>query len=138
MRRLTLAGLVAAALAAGCAGRYQGTVYASTPNLVAIDDGVYVVADYNEPVFYADNYYWRYYGNTWYRSPYWDRGWVYASPPHVIARIDQPMRYRHYRGGHVTNRGGYIRDHRTVRTAPRTYRDRPVYRDRDRRDYRRY
>lgn len=130
MRRLTLAGIVtAAALAAtGCAGRAtyaSGGVYAtaSTPDLVAVGDGVYVIRDYDEPIFYADNYYWRYYGNTWYRSPYYNRGWVYARPPSVIARIDSPYRYRNYRGGQISRRDrGYYRE------QPRTYRGRPVVR----------
>ena len=122
MRRLTLAGLVTAvALAAGCAG---GRVYATatTPDLVAVGNGVYYVNGYDD-VYYADNYYYRYYGDRWYRSPYYDRGWVTVSSPRVVARIEP---YRTYRGGYVTR--GAVTNRGTVHHAPRTVR-RPVYRD---------
>ena len=42
-----------------------GDVYVSTPDLVSISPGVQVVADYDEPVFYTDGFYWRYYNNAW-------------------------------------------------------------------------
>ena len=37
-----------------------------------------MIADYNEPIFYSDGYYWRNNGGTWYRSSYYTGGWVYA------------------------------------------------------------
>jgi hypothetical protein len=40
----------------------------STPDLVTVSPGVQVVADYDEPVFYTDGFYWRYTDGGWYRS----------------------------------------------------------------------
>ena len=79
-----------------------------------------VIADYDEPVFYSDSFYWRYYGGRWYRSSQYDRGWVYYSaPPASVSRIERPYAYRHYRPhgytvrrGAAPARGGVIRDHR--------------------------
>ena len=138
MRRLILLLLLAAASLAGCAGTevgYRGTISTGyNPDLVYAAPGVQVIADYNEPIFYADNFYWRYYNDRWFRSPRYDRGWSYATPPRVIARIDNPYRYRYYRP-----QGYVVRGERTYRGAP-VYRDRgrPIYRQpiRDRRDRR--
>lgn len=122
MRRLLLACL----LAAGCTGgtvAYRGTatVNTYTPDMVYVSPGVSVIADYDEPVFYSDNYYWRYYDGAWYRSNYYTGGWVYARPPIAVARINRPTAYVRYRPN------GYV--------ARRPAR---VYRDRDRYDNRRY
>lgn len=113
-----LAAIAAAALGSACAetGAYYTTgttgVYATavTPNLVTVGPGVSVIAGWNEPVFFSNNYYWRYYGNGWYRSPYYNRGWVYATPPYAISRIDRPWTYRNYRPYRYS--GGYYRDQR--------------------------
>lgn len=129
-------------IGAGCSGGgtvgYYGsataTVAAPFPDMVYVSPGVQVIADYDEPVFYTDGYYWRYYDSTWYRSHTWTGGWVYASPPRPLLRIDRPHRYVRYRPQ------GYV-----ARRPARTYRDdryrdnRPIYRDqgpviRDQRD----
>lgn len=156
MRRIILCALVlSAALAGGCAG--SGTAYYSTsgtltattvaPDLVYVSPGVQVVADYDYPVFYADNYYWRYDDGRWFRSSWYTGGWVYASPPRAVVSIDRPYAYRRYRPSGYVSRGAYVRDQRDYRapayrdTRP-VYRDtRPVYRDtrpatRDHREYR--
>jgi hypothetical protein len=151
MRVHLAAGLLAiAAAAGGCyasAGYSTGyvapaPVYTSTatvtvdtyePDLVDVGGGVRVIADYDEPVFYTDNYYWRFYGGTWYRSNAYNGGWVvYNDIPYSVRRIDRPHAYVRYRpSGYVPrarrdpsynrgNRGGYrpapqpaVRDHRT-------------------------
>jgi hypothetical protein len=84
---------------AACTGSatYRGTATYDTPELVYAEPGVQVTVDSDDPVFYADNYYWRNDGGRWYRSNYYNRGWVYANPPQVVARIQSPARYRHYR-----------------------------------------
>ncbi|CAN5921865.1 hypothetical protein BH11MYX3_BH11MYX3_19380 [soil metagenome] len=105
---------------AACAGSatYRGTATYDSPDLVYAEPGVQVVADYDEPIFYADNFYWRNDGGRWYRSSYYNRGWVYANPPQVVARIQSPARYRHYRpNGYTVRRHDargrtVIRDHR--------------------------
>jgi len=120
------AGLLTAAAAGGCfadaevgaTASYDTEVTGPAPDMAEVSPGVQVVADYDEPVFYADNYYWRNDGGRWYRSNYYNRGWIDASPPSVVAHIEAPMRYRHYRpAGYVSrrhdNRGRTVyRDHR--------------------------
>src|SRR4029434_7924239 len=88
-----------ASLAAGCGVGYRATVSGGLygPDLVYAAPGVQVIADYNEPIFYADNQYWRFSGGTWYRSSNYTGGWVYATAPSVILRIEQPRAYVHYR-----------------------------------------
>jgi hypothetical protein len=97
MRSTTIlkAMLLAATLAAGCAATVSGDAYG--PDLVTVSPGVQVIADYDEPIFYSDGFYWRYYGGTWYRSSYYTGGWVYARPPVAILRVDRPYAYVHYR-----------------------------------------
>lgn len=100
--RITLASiLLALALGAGCSGvGYRGTVEVSarTPDLLYVAPGVQVIADYDEPIFYSDGYYWWFYDGVWYRSPSYTGGWAYVSmPPVTIARIYEPHRYRHFR-----------------------------------------
>lgn len=126
-RTIILATLATAvAFATGCAGTvgYSGTVTATTPApaLVYAAPGVQVIADYEEPIFYSDNYYWRYYDGGWYRSSWYTGGWAYASPPRAVLSINRPYSYRHYRPhGYVANRG-YVRD----RGYQRDYRSRPT------------
>lgn len=125
--------LLFALLLIGCAGGsgtvgYYGsasaTVVAPSPDLVYVSPGVQVIADYDEPVFYTDGYYWRYYGGVWYRSHDWRGGWAYASPPRPLLRIDRPYAYVRYRPRGYVSRRTYRDDRRPV------YRDnRPVYRD---------
>lgn len=134
MRRLAFA-LFAAATVAGCAGTYaastDGTITTAsyTPDLVYVSPGVQVVADYDEPVFYSNNSYWRYDSGRWYRSRWHNRGWVHIhTPPVSVTRIERPYSYRHYRPA------GYVRrEHRGRWRAPD--RDRP--RRPDVRDHRR-
>ncbi len=139
MSRFTLPALLtAAALAVGCAGTVHSDGYGYydgyTPDLVSVSPGVSVVAGYHEPVFYSNNYYWRpdNYGR-WYRSNYYNRGWVYATPPRSVYSIRSPYSYRNYRPhGYTVRRDPY---YRSGRTYDRSYRGRPVIRDQ--RDYRR-
>ena len=142
MRGTILCAVLSAAALAGCyatgdvgySATYSsnGDVYA-TPDLVTVSPGVQVVADYDEPVFYTDGFYWRYYDGLWYRSGNYAAGWVYVErPPYAVVRIERPYAYRHYRPtGYVArSRPSYrpqpiVRDHRTT-----TYRPEPVYRER--------
>ena len=88
MRSIIAASILAAALAGGCAATVATDPYG--PDLVPVSPGVQVIADYDEPIFYSDGFYWRYYGGTWYRSSYYTGGWVYARPPVAVMRIDRP------------------------------------------------
>jgi hypothetical protein len=109
---------MAAALAAGCAATVTADAYG--PDLVTVSPGVQVIADYDEPIFYSDGFYWRYAGGVWYRSTYYTGGWVYARPPVAVMRIDRPYAYTHYRpAGWVGRpRGGYAAQPRYVAPAP--------------------
>ncbi|HEU4726986.1 MAG TPA: hypothetical protein VFT22_03835 [Kofleriaceae bacterium] len=130
MRRTILSAvLFAAAAAGGCytsgsvgyTAGYSGEAYVATPDLVEVSPGVQVVADYDEPVFYTDGFYWRFYNGGWYRSNNYATGWYYYErPPVAVLRIDRPYAYAHYRpqGYVVRNRARYrppeaiVRDHR--------------------------
>ena len=86
--------LVAVLAAAGCAATVAS---GPPPDMVYVSPGVQVIADYHEPIFYSDGYYWRSDGRGWYRSSYYTGGWVYARPPVAVMRIERPYTYRHYR-----------------------------------------
>ena len=109
----TLAAYMFAAFCA-CTGTVQyratGTATIDTPDLVEVSPGVQVVADYDESVFYSDGFYWRFYGDTWYRSNNYAGGWVYVdSPPSRVATIRSPGAFTHYRPS------GYVAQHREYR-----------------------
>ena len=93
--------LICAALA-GCAGEthYRGTVAvsASTPDMVYVAPGVSVIADYDEPIFYSNGYYWYNHEGVWFRSSYYTGGWTAEyNPPSALIRIERPYAYVHYR-----------------------------------------
>lgn len=128
--RLLLSTLVLGALATGCyasAGThvgYSGTVTATTvgPDLVYVSPGVQVIADYNEPIFYSNGYYWRETSGVWYRSSYHTGGWIYAAPPRAVVSIGNRGHYRHYRPSgwrprhnHYSSRPAYQAPRREVR-----------------------
>lgn len=134
MRRLILSAALGAASLAGCyatgdvgysaSATYAsapGDGYAATPDLVTVSPGVQVVADYDEPVFFSDGFYWRFYNGYWYRSSNYAFGWSYWDrPPVAVLRIDRPYAYAHYRPvGYVSRRNVRYRppaaivDHRT-------------------------
>lgn len=128
MRLIAL--LFAGVLGTGC---YASTGYVAgptvgvtattvAPDLVYVSPGVQVIADYNEPVFYSDGFYWRESGGTWYRSSYHTHGWVYAAPPRAVISIGNRHSYAHYRPA------GYRPRHREAyRPAPRSDYRRPAH-----------
>jgi hypothetical protein len=114
-----LVGLLALATT-GCIvhGRVGATAHVESPDLVAVSPGVYVIADYHEPVFYSNGYYWLYSDGYWMRSSYYTGGWVRVrSVPVSVRRIDRPRAYVRYSArGQV-----YRRDSRgTVRAHSRS------------------
>ena len=139
MRGIILSAALGAAALSGCyatgdvgySGTYTATAssdgYAATPDLVTVQPGVQVVADYDEPVFFVDGFYWRFNEGYWYRSNNYYAGWYfYERPPVAVLRIDRPYAYARYRPS------GYVA-RRNVRYRPPAaiVRDRrgPVYRD---------
>jgi hypothetical protein len=105
MRTSILSVVLYTGLAGGCTGSgqvtYSGEVAA--PQLVEITPGVQVVADYDEPVFYSDTYYWRQQDGVWYRSRHHTGGWVRAEAPSAVLSIQTPSMYAHYHGGGVVS-----------------------------------
>lgn len=127
MLRTALPVLFSAILAGACvepAGvAYSGSV--TTPDLVAVGPGVNVIADYDEPIFSADGFYWWFYDGFWYRSGAYTGGWVYvATPPIVVTRITQPHLYRHYRPHGFVHRSRPLPVHRVQRPIVRDHRRR--------------
>jgi hypothetical protein len=128
MRRTIISAVFAGLLAGACTG-YVATspgsvsVTASTPDLVAVGPGVQVIADYDEPIFYADGFYWWSVDGSWYRSTYYTGGWAFvSSPPIVITRIGQPHVYRHYRPHGYVVRHRPVPSHRVQRPPARDHR----------------
>ena len=98
-------GLFMALGAAGCAGTVQarGTVHTSTtvstPALVTITPGVWVVEDYPSPVFYSEGYYWRSRDGVWFRSYGLSDEPVRVSVSYVpihVRRIHRPSAFVYY------------------------------------------
>src|SRR5262245_57439667 len=112
---------------AGCAGTatYSGSVaYTSTaPDMAYVAPGVRVIADYDEPIFFADGFYWYNADGYWYRSTYYTGGWAFvASPPRVIARIDRPYAYVRYRPHNYVVHRRPVPVHRIERPVVRDHR----------------
>jgi len=125
MQKLILPALAALALAGGCYGETRGAVYASasTPDLVAVSPGVSVIADYDEPIFYNNGWYWWNVDGYWYRSSYYTGGWSYvASPPYAVVRVGSPYRYVHYRPHNYVVHRRPVPAHRITRPAVRDHR----------------
>lgn len=125
MRKTLFSILVTAGLSA-CTGSGQVTYSGEVqpPQLVEVSPGVQVIADYDQPVFYSDSYYWRYDNGVWYRSREHTRGWarVEVLPPQ-IRTIDRPQIYVHYHGraqATLRNDNVEVRDQREEPVPPPT------------------
>lgn len=86
------------------------------PALVVVQPGVQVVEDYDEEIFFVDNFYWVRRGPRWYRTTDYRGGWVAVDGrvPRALVRMP-PGRYRHYRHGdhdHGHHGGGHGKHHR--------------------------
>src|SRR3569623_2841778 len=93
MRTLHSVLFAAVLTAIGCTGGAQVHTTAEAdyvaPQLVEVEPGVQVVADYDEPVFYSDGMYWRSEGGIWYSSRYHNHAWVrVASPTVAVAPVE--------------------------------------------------
>jgi hypothetical protein len=105
-----LALIGAVTFAGGCAAHVSGTAYGEAdapvvnvdnPTLVEVDAGVWVIRDYDEPVYFVNDDYWLFRNGTWYRSHGLQGGWVLveaSAVPNVIVRRDHRA-YLHYHGG---------------------------------------
>jgi len=128
MRRLRVsvyAWVVAAALGGCAAGEaeYGADVRVTSPQLVAISPGVQVIADADDPLFYADGYYWLYRDNVWLRSDSYRGGFARIDAnmvPYDLRTLDSPNTYAHYARHHQTN---YARG---AQTQTRTQQRQPI------------
>src|SRR5205823_13483946 len=85
--------LLLVGLAGGCMGSAQfgATADVSAPDLVVVSPGVQVIADYDEPIFFSDSYYWRQDGGVWFRSTSHTGGWARVEvAPVAIRSIERP------------------------------------------------
>jgi len=142
MRGTILSAVLFAATLGGCyttgtvgyrSGYYAGgggDVYVSSPDLVEVSPGVQVVADYDEPVFYTDGFYWRYSSDGWYRSNNYATGWYYYErPPVAVLQINRPYAYAHYRPqGYVARSRGRYRPAEPISRGRRQPAAQPAYR----------
>lgn len=98
-------GVTAAMLSLGAVGCATGpevsasVAMAGPPTMVEVAPGVWAAEDYDYPYYYSDGFYWSLRDDVWYRSPYWDRGFVVYPreqvPAHVVGlRHEQYRRYR--------------------------------------------
>ncbi len=103
MLRNVLPLALLAGLAGGCyteaVGYDNGYGYATAgTDLAYVAPGVEVVTGYDYPVFFADGFYWRWWGGGWARSPHWDHGWAPAGRVPVAVRgIAHPGAFAHFR-----------------------------------------
>lgn len=79
-------------------------VFAEPPHVVHIPYavGVYAVPDIDAEIFFWNGWWWRPWQNRWYRSKYYDRGWVhYSRVPAFYYDVDPGWRgyYREHRWG---------------------------------------
>jgi hypothetical protein len=97
--RFVLFALAIGFAGAGCRAQVRGTATVTAPELVLIQGDVWVVERYQEPVFYTEGYYWRWYGSVWYRSTVHTGGWVQVSVgevPASVKQVPQPESYANY------------------------------------------
>ena len=77
-------------------------VFAAPPELIAIPEtsGVYVDPDIDVDLFFWDGFWWRLWEGRWYRSPYYDRDWVfYDEAPGFYFDLD--IHWRAYYRNHT-------------------------------------
>jgi hypothetical protein len=83
--------------------------FAAPPPVVVLPDtdGVYVAPDVGVDIFFWNGFWWRPWEGRWYRSPYYDRGWVYFdSVPRFYYDVDPYWRgnyLNHNWHGHIWN-----------------------------------
>ena len=78
--------------------QYPGEADEGNADLVEVSPGVEVIADWDEPIFFVDNFYWVNRGGYWYRSGWYGGGWGRVDVvPDRVRGISNPGGYVHYR-----------------------------------------
>ncbi|HMK64426.1 MAG TPA: hypothetical protein VK564_01445 [Thermodesulfobacteriota bacterium] len=105
--------------------------FAGPPDVIVLPGlNIYAVPDVDAEIYFQQGWWWRLWNGRWYRSPYYDRGWVYypGSPgwygeiphrwredyrrnywrgnPHQFTRIPHGDLDRHGREGHMETEHG--------------------------------
>lgn len=79
------------------------------PPLVAVTEGVQVVPDYDEEVYFVNGWYWCRWRDGWYRARDHRGGWVIVEPRYVpVPLVRIPLgKYKHHRpkGGRMLMAG---------------------------------
>jgi hypothetical protein len=125
MKTSLLQSVLVVALVGGCSasGHLTYAGEATVPELVVISPGVQVIADFDTPIFYSSNYYWRNASGFWYRSRSHNQGWARAQVvPVEIRAIARPSAYVRYRGQARANVSGDRQTHSPA-TQPRDRRE---------------
>lgn len=111
---IALALGVASVAAIGCGPAHVQVTTGVPARLVWVEPGIWVVEDYPYAVYYVDGFYWQYVDGGWYRSPYYDGGFVHVGVgivPSIVIGAYRPV-HVHYRApAHVQARP-IVRDHR--------------------------
>jgi len=100
LARLAPVGLLGACAPATASGSVAvaAPVYAPGPGLTYVAPGVEVVADWDTPVFFADNLFWYWDAGLWYRSSVLGGERIAVRDvPVGVARIRNPGGYAHFR-----------------------------------------
>ena len=81
-------------------------VVSGPPELVVVPGtNIYVAPDIDGDILFYEGFWWRLYDGRWYRSPYYDRGWVYMDRGRV------PRSFYGYHPGFRHEYRGYQRVH---------------------------
>jgi hypothetical protein len=82
----------------GAAPKVTQPVRVSDARLLALNPDVKVVADADQPIFFARGSYWLFNDGKWWRAPSPGHTWEYeAEPPVPVRQIDQPFAFVHYK-----------------------------------------
>jgi hypothetical protein len=95
------AALGPSACVPGADVRVSGEV--TGPRMVMVD-GIWIVENQPYAVYYADGFYWRYTAAGWYRSSYYDDGFISVNVgvvPRVVAGAYRPHHIRYRPSKHV-------------------------------------
>lgn len=87
--------------------------FQAPPPLVVVQPGVQVVEDYDDEVFFVDNWYWVRRGDRWYRAKDHRGGWVVVenrAVPVTIVKLP-PGHYRHWKAKHDGDDHGHGEGH---------------------------
>jgi hypothetical protein len=114
------AGCVAHAQGAASAEADAPVVFTSEPTLVEVDSGVWVVRDYDQPVYFVNDDYWVIRDGVWYRSHTYDGGWARVEVnvvPVLIVHRDHRL-YVRYHGAATAQTRVAPRRHGEERRGP--------------------